>query len=74
MMVESSQSTPGQFAAAIKKASTASREGGFIPPELLGIKHGHEGGEPTPETATPPAWPDHLLPRPAETPEGGQDG
>jgi hypothetical protein len=68
-MVQSSESTPGQFAAALKRAAVASREGGHVPPELLGIKHGHEDGEPTTETPEPPPWPDHLLPR-AETPEG----
>lgn len=68
-MVQSSESAPGQLAAALKRAATASREGGHIPPELLGLKHGHEDSEGTPETATPPPWPAHLLPQP-ETPEG----
>ncbi len=68
-MVQSSASEPGQFAAALKNAAQASREGSHVPPELLGLKHGHEDGEGTPEKPEPPAWPMHLFP-PPETPEG----
>ncbi len=67
-MVQSSASEPGQFAAGLKKAATASREGSHIPPELLGLKHGHEDDEaPTETIPVSPPWPEHLLgPRPEQ--------
>jgi hypothetical protein len=49
--MQSSQSQPGQLAAAIAKADPRSRR-----PAVTGISHGHEDEEPSPQT-----WPEYLL-------------
>jgi hypothetical protein len=67
-MVQSSQSQPGQFAAAIKKADPRSQvAAGLIPaPDRGDIDHGH--GDETPEKPPYPEW--LLGPQPAKDTDG----
>jgi hypothetical protein len=53
-MVEKSQSAPGAFAAAVRKADPRSRaEAGHTAPPPTQISHGHETGEAPPVTPRP---------------------
>jgi hypothetical protein len=65
MVTQRSESAPGQFAAAIRKADPRSRAAVNPAVQHADIQHGHDG-----ETADEKTWAERLMPGPPRNADG----